>query len=250
MQTLRPAFVPLLLLFSAFSAITPYTITARAASKVHIVALGVARKVPYTPLDATRTLANDATRTSANDDDTSTLKIRPLMVDGRQKEWTLGDTHDVTDRSFTVRRALRVNDALPGETGSHWNWQPGPWLLVDRATGRVTALHLPDFDATISDAVWYRDYAAYCGVSATGKTLYAVVAQIGVRKAVVQKELSKWVADDHAHPACALAQWQRQPARVTFQPTGGAAMSFKVVGAASALIEEDDNSTGDDSAEP
>lgn len=225
MQTLRPALVPLL-----FAGLL--TAAHAAAPKVHTVALGSVRKVPYTPPDATKSSAPD---------DTTTLKVRPLIVDGRQKEWTLGDEHDVTDRSFTIRRALRLNDALPTETSAHWTWQPGPWLLVDRATGHITALHMADFDSTVSDAVWYRDYAAYCGLSATGKTLYAVVAQLGVRKAVVQKELSRWVADDHPHPACAPPQWQRQPVRVTFQPTGSTAVSFEVIGAASALIEEGDN---------
>ena len=43
------------------------------------------------------------------------LKIRALLVDGVLKEWTTGDAHDVTDRSFVVRRAIRLNDALPGD---------------------------------------------------------------------------------------------------------------------------------------
>ena len=29
------------------------------------------------------------------------------------KEWTTGDAHDVTDRSFVVRRVIRINDTLP-----------------------------------------------------------------------------------------------------------------------------------------
>ena len=37
------------------------------------------------------------------------------MVDGEVKEWTTGDAHDVTDRSFVVRRVIRLNDELPGE---------------------------------------------------------------------------------------------------------------------------------------
>ena len=40
--------------------------------------------------------------------DEVTLKIRPLLVDGLVKEWTTGDAHDVTDRSFVVRRVLRI----------------------------------------------------------------------------------------------------------------------------------------------
>jgi hypothetical protein len=36
-------------------------------------------------------------------------------VDGVLKEWTTGDAHDVTDRSFVVRRAIKLNDALPDD---------------------------------------------------------------------------------------------------------------------------------------
>ncbi len=45
----------------------------------------------------------------------TTLRIRALLVDTVLKEWTTGDAHDVTDRSFVVRRAIRINDALPGD---------------------------------------------------------------------------------------------------------------------------------------
>jgi hypothetical protein len=168
------------------------------------------------------------------------LKVRPLIVDGRQKEWTTGEAHDVTDRSFTIRRALRLNDALPGDAAVRWSWQPGPWLLVDRTTGHITALHLPDFDAVVSDAVWFRDYAAYCGTGTTAKGgLFAVVAQLGARRVVVQKQIGKWPQAEQAEPVCKPAEWQRAPMRVTLQATGGEAMTFDVVGAAS-LIEEGD----------
>ncbi len=172
--------------------------------------------------------------------DLPTLKVRPLMVDGRQKEWTTGDAHDVTDRSFTVRRAMRLNDSLPGDAAAHWSWQPGPWLLVDRTTGHVTALHLPDFDNEVSDAVWYRDYAAYCGTATTAKGgLFAIVAQLGARRAVVQKPIGKWPQATPSNPVCKLAQWQRAPMRVTLQASNGEPMTFDVVGTAS-LIEDGD----------
>ena len=142
--------------------------------KVHTVTLGAFRKVPYTQPDATP---------DTKADETSTLKIRPLFVDDHQKEWTTGEIHDVTDRTFTVRRALRLNDALPTDAAPHWIWQPGPWLSVDRVTGHITALHLPDFDAAVSDVVWFRDYAAYCGIATTAKGgLFAIVAQLGARR--------------------------------------------------------------------
>lgn len=232
---MQTSLLPIVALLLTPLLLAPSAVAAAAAAKVHTVSLGAVRRVPYLAADATASPA--AASPSAED----TLKIRALIVDGRQKEWTVGDAHDVTDRSFTIRRALRINDALPTDAAPRFAWQPGPWLLVDRSTGRIAALHLPDFDGNLSDAVWYRDYAAYCGLSATGKTLTAVVAQISVRKAVVLKELSKWSPGGRSAPACAPAQWQRQPMRVTFQPIGGAAVSFEVDGAASALIEEGDN---------
>ncbi|WP_254063889.1 hypothetical protein [Granulicella sp. S190] len=203
-----------------------------AAPKVHTVTLGPYRKVPYTQPDATP---------ETKVDETSSLKVRPLFVDDRQKEWTTGEIHDVTDRTFTVRRALRLNDALPSDAAPHWIWQPGPWLSVDRVTGHVTALHLPDFDSTVSDVVWYRDYAAYCGIATTAKGgLFAVVAQLGARRAVVQKQIGKWPETDHFIPVCQPAQWQRLPMRVTLKPTGGEAATYDVVGSVS-LLEEGDN---------
>ena len=153
----------------------------------------------------------------------------------------MGEIHDVTDRSFTIRRALRLNDALPNDAAARWVWQPGPWLLVDRVTGHITALHLPDFDSAVSDAVWFRDYAAYCGVASTAKGgLFAVVAQLGARRAVVLKQVGAWPQADHFLPVCQPAKWQRLPVRVTLQPTGGSATTYDVVGSSS-LVEEGDN---------
>jgi hypothetical protein len=132
---------------------------------------------------------------------------------------------------------MRINDSLPGEA-VRWTWQPGPWLMVDRVTGHVTALHLPAFDPEVSEAVWFRDYAAYCGITTTLKGgLVAVVAEVNVRKAMVQKLIGPWPQPEAAHPVCATAKWQRTPMRATIQPTGGAAMTFDVVGLSS-LVEE------------
>lgn len=204
-----------------------------AATKVHSVALGAVRRVPYTQPDATP---------DTRSDETSNLKVRPLMVDDKQKEWTTGDLHEVTDRSFTIRRALRLNDALPTDAGPRWVWQPGPWLLVDRISGHVTALHLPDFDPAVSDVTWFRDYAAYCGTGTSAKGgLFAVVAQLGARRVIVQRQIGPWPQQDHFIPVCQPARWQRLPLRVTLQPTAGEPFTFDVVGSAS-LIEENDNS--------
>ncbi|MDE3105620.1 MAG: hypothetical protein KGK08_10635 [Acidobacteriota bacterium] len=230
MQTLRSAPVPLLMLLFAAS---PFLF---AAPKVHTVTLGATRKVPFTPPDAT-----PATQAS----DSSMLKVRPLLVDDRLKEWTTGDLHEITDRSFTIRRALRLNDTLPGEAAAHWVWQPGPWLLVDRTTGHITALHLPDFDPMLSDVVWYRDYAAYCGTTGTTRqSLAAVVTQLGARRPVVQKSLGPWPQPGHLAPVCQPARWQRAPVRVTLQLTAGEPVTFDLLGAAS-IIEDNEPADSD-----
>src|SRR6267154_5702301 len=49
-------------------------------------------------------------------------RIRPLLVDDRLREYTSGAAHDVTDRLFVVRRAYRLNDTLPAETGKPARW--------------------------------------------------------------------------------------------------------------------------------
>jgi hypothetical protein len=151
------------------------------------------------------------------------LKVRALFVDARIKEYTTGNPHELTDRLFVVRRAFRVNDALPSEndetkmSGAHWQWQRGGWLLVDRLTGRVSQLNLPEFDPFYSTASWYRDYIAYCGVSEDGKKLYAVVAQVGRRKPILKKDAGTPSAGDDPDSECGAPVWERAPVRVTFQ---------------------------------
>jgi hypothetical protein len=200
------------------------------AAKVHTVVLGAGKKVPYSK-------EGDPAGASAKDTD---LRVRPLLVDGKIKEWTAGESHDVTDRSFTIRRAIRINDALPTDKTEHWVWQRGPWLLVDRTAGHIVALHLPDYDPSVSDVSWFRDYAAYCGLNAGGKELYAVVAQVAARKPLVAKKLKPWDPLDHPSPACAPAAWQREPLQITFQPTGDPAASFDLVGLSAVLVEDGD----------
>jgi hypothetical protein len=191
-----------------------------APRKGHTVVLGAARKVPYTK-------AGDPAGAAAGED---SLKVRALIVDSVLKEWTTGDAHDVTDRSFVVRRAIRLNDALPSDQSGPaekqglWVWQRGPWLLVDRVTGHVVALKLPDYNPAVSQVSWFRDYGAYCGVTASGKSLYAVVAQVAARKPVLAKKLEALNADNAAdnrpESVCAAAEWQREPLRITFHPAG------------------------------
>jgi hypothetical protein len=228
MTPFRSALLPVML--GLLTLLSPNSSHA-ATPKVHTVTLGPTRRVPYTQPDATP---------DSKTDETSILKIRPLFVDDHQKEWTTGDLHEVTDRSFTIRRALRLNDALPTDSAPHWIWQPGPWLLVDRITGRITPLHLPDYDPAVSDVVWFRDYAAYCGIATTAKGgLFAIVTQLGARRAVVQRQIGPWPQPNHFIPVCQPAKWQRLPVRVTLQPTRGDSNTFDVVGTAS-LIEENE----------
>ena len=204
---------------------------ARAAAKPHVVALGAVRREAYSP---------EGDPAGAQKGET-VLAVRPLVVDGKLKEWTTGEPHDVTQRSFTVRRAVRLNDALPSDRAPRWVWQRGPWLLIDRSSGKVAALHLPDFDPAVSDAVWFRDDVAYCGLSTSGKQLLAVVAQIAGRRPLLAKKLTAWDPADHPSPACAPAIWQRDPLRVSFQPTGASLISFDLVGASAVLVEDNDD---------
>jgi hypothetical protein len=199
-----------------------------APRKGHSVVLGAVKRVPYSQ-------TGDPAGATAGED---ALKVRALLVDGALKEWTTGDAHDVTDRSFVVRRVIRLNDALPGDRQGQWVWQRGPWLLVDRVTDRVTALKLPDYDPGVSQVVWFRDYGAYCGITASGKSLYALVAQVAARKPVLAKKLSAFDAENHPNPVCVQPDWQREPLRVIFHPAGRDAVSYDIVPGSAVLVEE------------
>jgi len=203
------------------------------AVKVHVITFGKWISVPWFPGAA------------AADDKSLTLKVRPLLVDARVKEFTVGAVHDVTDRLFVVRRAFRVNDSLPQESSAspHWQWERGGWLLVDRVAGHVSAINLPEFDALYSGVSWYRDYAAYCGVSEDGKKVYAVVAEISRRKPVLKKLLEGETVVEGGVPdsACPVPAWQRAPARVTFELGGKAKQTFAIRGHIVDLVTEEED---------
>jgi hypothetical protein len=201
------------------------------AAKTHTVGLGAVRHETYS-------IEGDP---AGAQKDEKELKVRPLVVDSKVKEWTTGEAHDVTERSFAVRRAVRLNDSLPADRTTRWVWQRGPWLLVDRDNGKVTALHLPDFAPGVSEVVWFRDYAAYCGLNAAGKELFAVVAQVAARRPLLAKKLAAWDAADHPAPACVQAVWQREPLKVSFQSNGAPAVSFDLVGTSAVLVEDGDD---------
>ena len=207
--------------------------------------LGSVRPVPYSK-------AGDPAGAQEGE---STLKVRALIVDGSVKEWTTGEAHDVTDRSFVVRRALRLNDELPGEKISgpgaekeRWVWQRGPWLLVDRVTGHETALKLPDYDPGVSQVSWFRDYAAYCGVTASGKSLYAVVAQLAARKPILAKKIGGARSGPEEPPRCRVrrAGVAAGALRVTFHPQGREAVSFDIAPGSALLVED----SGDEPEKP
>ena len=211
-----------------------YKGAATAAAKPHVITFGKWTNVQWLPDSA--------------DNQTLTLKARALIVDGRVKEYVLGSPHEVTDRLFVARRVFRVNDSLPEDLGPRWQWQPGGWLLVDRTTGRISAINLPDFDAFYSPATWYRDYVAYGGIADDGKKLYAVVAQLGRRKPILKKLLSNDGVPDHEGPdtACRAPSWQRSPMRVSFEPSGMPKETFAIRGHVVDLVndaEEEDEAS-------
>jgi hypothetical protein len=214
------------MLFRLFMVMALLATTVSAATKIHVIAFGKWTSVQWIPGGA--------------DDKPLVLKIRALVVDGRVKEFVLGTPHEVTDRLFVVRRVFRVNDSLPDESTLRWQWQRGGWLLVDRVTGRVSPINLPEFDAYYSAASWYRDYVAYCGVADDGKKTYAMVAQLSRRKAVLRKELSSGGVAEDAAPdsACPVPSWQRSPARVSFEPAGGATQTFAIRGHVVDLVND------------
>ena len=168
------------------------------------------------------------------------LKVRPLYMDARLKEYTTGTPHDLTDRLFTVRRVFRVNDALPEENVLRWQWQRGGWLLVDRVSGKISQLSLPEFDPFYSTASWYRDYVAYCGVSEDGKKLYAMVMQVGRRKPILKKAAGEPAGDDAPDSECPAPTWERSPARVTFQPDDTQKLLFSIRGRVVDIVNEPD----------
>ena len=201
-----------LIFFAALFAIVPL---ANAASKPHVMSFGKPTTVKLL--------------LGPSEEKSLSISVRPLFLDTKLKEYTTGPAHDITDRVFVVRRAYRVNDSLPDESSVRWLWQRGGWLLVDRNTGRITQLKLPDFDPYYSDVSWYRDYAAYCGIADDGERVSAVVTQITSKKPLYKKQLEK-LGGEFPAAVCEVPLWQRQPTRVTFRPLGGEKLSVDVNG--------------------
>lgn len=92
----------------------------------------------------------------------------------------------------------------------------------------------------MSHVVWFRDYGAYCGVIASGKSLYGVVAQLAARKPVPAKKLAALDPEhrEQSDALCASPEWQRDPLRVTFHPAGKPAVSFDIAPGSALLVED------------
>jgi hypothetical protein len=131
-----------------------------------------------------------------------------------------------------------VNDALPQDSApaARWIWQLGGWLMVDRLTGRISQLTLPQFDASASEVAWYRDYVAYCGLSDDGKNGFAMVMQLGRRKPVLKKALG--APGDGSEAGCSAPQWQRLPIRVTFELSNSQKLNYSVRGNALNVVND------------
>ena len=203
------------------------SLSVQAASKPHVVALGKPASVKLF--------------VGADESKSVDLKVRGLYVDGKLKEFTTGNTHDVTDREFVVRRAYRINDSLPDDPrkSPKWLWQRGGWLLVNRISGKISVVKLPDFDPFYSEVSWYRDYAAYCGIASSGERVIAVVAEVGSSKPVFRKDVGKNNNGDASDSNCSLPHWERQPARVTFLPKAGEQFTVTVSGRFADEVERD-----------
>lgn len=204
-----------------------------AASRQHVIAFGRWASVKWFVSDE---------ETQATD-----VRIRPLLVDGRVKEFTVGATHDVTETTFAVQRIYQLNDSLQQDPGPlRWRWQRGGWLLVDRVSGKVQALALPDFDGYYSTASWFRDYAAYCGISDDGKKLFAIVAKIGKRKPTLKKEIGEASVAKTPDSVCPTPVWQRAPSRVTFSPKDAQRFTYEMRGRSVEVASNDNDDAGDD----
>jgi hypothetical protein len=214
---------------ASFLLLLAFSLPSIAAPKIHQITFGKATTVKW--------LVGSDEKTELE------LKVRPMYVDARLREYTLGSPHEITDRLFAVRRAFRVNDALAEEPPSPrlWRWQRGGWLLVDRFTGRISPINLPEFDPYASAASWYRDYVAYCGLSDDGKKISAVVLQVGRRRPLLKKVVAPAPESEMPDSSCATPVWQRQPARVTFDVGKDQKFTFGVQGHAFDVVENDDD---------
>jgi hypothetical protein len=202
----------------ALFALTPIAAPAASKPKAHVISFGKTTAVKL--------------YLGPDEEHTMPIKVRALFVDAKLKEFVTGEVHEVTERLFVVRRAYRLNNNLPEEESKspNWVWERGGWLMVDRLTGRVSQVSLNEFDPFYSQASWFRDYAAYCGVSDNGEKLSAVVMQLGRKKTVLKRELGAASQGETPDSECDAPTWERKPTRVTFRPKHGEKQAFSIFG--------------------
>ena len=169
----------------------------------------------------------------------TTLKIRALLVDGRVSEWTTGDAHDVTDRSFVVRRALRINDSLPNDRPGE-SPQPATTEPLGLAARPVAArgsrkrpCHGPQAARLRSGqrARWL--VSRLRGLLRSNRDGQEPLCSRGAdwgAQARAGEEALAFDAENHPWPVCELPEWQREPLKVTFHPAGRDPAGLDLVG--------------------
>ena len=85
---------------------------------------------------------------------------------------------------------------------------------------------------------WFRDYAAYCGVSDDAQKSFAIIMQLGKRKPLLKKSLADAGVQSSLCPA---PVWQRTPVRVTFQASADQKLTFSVKSRVVDLASEEEN---------
>ncbi len=180
------------------------------------------------------------------EDQAVSLSIRPMVVDGQMKAYTLGPAHDINEHLFAVMRVFRLNDRLPEDKGTQpkWRWQRGGWLLIDRTSGKVSPVFMPEFDSYFSVASWYRDYVAYCGISDDADKVLNIVMQLGRKKPILRKMAGKAGPAVMPDSICGAPVWQRQPPRVTFQTLGEPGITYQVRGHAADMVRDEEEEAG------
>lgn len=171
--------------------------------------LGAAWHVPYSR-------AGDPGGAAPGED---ALKIRPLVIDGNIKEWTTGRSPrcDRPQLRGAARDAAQRHAPRRGPARKVRPCAKRPLGMAARSVAAGGPGYRPhwrpeasDYNPGVSQVTWFRDYAAYCGLTSSGKNLYALVAQIAARKPVLAKKL---VPFDTAGPGGASLQPGRMATR-------------------------------------
>jgi hypothetical protein len=155
------------------------------------------------------------------------LKVRGLYVDGRMKESMLGASHDVTARTFVVCRTFRENDNLPTETVSpRWIWQRGGWRTVDRVSGHISSIAMPEFDHLLLGVQLVSGLSPTAGSRTTAKA---------VRHRILDGTSQKNFSASRMKMTCRIRKcppptWERRPARVIFEADQDHKASYVVRG--------------------